>query len=78
MIVIEKTYLSSIIHITLIPQDHLLHVGTGVLLDVPDPVLDVVEGLLVGDVVNQHYSHCSSAQSRIIDRNQGIMRALTI
>ena len=30
------------------------------LLDVPDPVLDVVEALLVGDVVHQHDPHGSS------------------
>ena len=27
------------------------------LLDVPDPVLDIVETLLVGDVVHQHDAH---------------------
>ncbi len=30
------------------------------LLNVPDPVLDVVEALLVGDVVYQHDSHRAS------------------
>jgi len=50
-------YLSSIIHITLIAQNHLLHISTGMFLDVPDPVLDVIETLLVGDVVDEHDPH---------------------
>ena len=50
-------YLSPVIHVAFIAQDHLLHVGRGMLFDVPDPVLDVVEGLFVGDVVDQHDAH---------------------
>jgi len=50
-------HLSSIVHITLVAQDHLLHISTGVLLNVPDPVLDVIETLLVGDIVDQHDPH---------------------
>ena len=49
--------LSSVVHIAFVAEDHLLHVGAGVLLDIPDPVLDVVEALLVGDVVHQHDAH---------------------
>lgn len=49
--------LSSVVHVALVPEDHLLHISTGVLLDVPDPVLDVVETLLVGDVIHQHDAH---------------------
>ena len=53
----STTDLSSVIHVAFVAQDHLLHVRAGVLLDVPDPVLDVVETLLVGDVVHQHDAH---------------------
>ena len=51
------TDLSSVIHVTLVAQDHLLHVRAGMLLDVPDPVLDVVETLLVGNIVDKHDAH---------------------
>ena len=34
------------------------------LLDVPDPVLDVVEALLVGDVVHQHDAHGAAVVGR--------------
>merc|ERR1719245_1637304 len=49
-----------LLYVTLVAKDHLLHISAGVLLDVPDPVLDVVEALLVGDVVLQHDPHGSS------------------
>ena len=60
----STTDLSSVIHVTLVAQDHLLHVRAGVLLDVPDPVLDVVETLLVGDVVHQHDAHGAAVVGR--------------
>ena len=50
-------HLSPVIHVALISQNHLLHVCARVLLDIPDPVLDVVEALLVGDVVDEHDAH---------------------
>ena len=50
-------HLSSVVHVALVPEDHLLHIGAGVLLDVSDPVLDVIETLLVGDVIHQHDAH---------------------
>ena len=53
----ETWYLSPVVHVALVAKDHLLHVGAGVLLNVPDPVLDVVEALLVGDVVDEHDAH---------------------
>ena len=34
------------------------------LLDVPDPVLDVVETLLVGDVVHKHDAHGAAVVGR--------------
>ena len=34
------------------------------LLDVPDPVLDVVEALLIGDVVHQHDAHGAAVVGR--------------
>ena len=49
--------LPPVVHVALVAEDHLLHVGGGVLLDVADPVLDVVEALLVGDVVDEHDAH---------------------
>ena len=51
------TDLSPVVHVALVAQDHLLDVGGGVLLDVSDPVLDVVEALLVRDVVDEHDAH---------------------
>jgi len=57
-------YLSPVVHVALVAQDHLLHVGRGVLLDVPDPVFDVVEAFLVGDIVNQHDAHGATVVGR--------------
>ncbi len=56
----KKSDQSSVIHITLVSEDHLFNVSAGVLLNVADPVLDVVKGLLVGDVVHKHDAHSSS------------------
>ena len=50
-------YLSPVIHVALISQNHLLHIRARVLFNIPDPVLDVVEALLVGDVVDEHDAH---------------------
>ena len=52
-----SSHLSSVVHVTLVAQDHLLYVSAGVLLDVSDPVLDVVKTLLVGNIVDQHDAH---------------------
>ena len=54
---IKITDLAPVVHVALVAEDHLLHVGRCVLLDVSDPVLDVVEALLVRDVVHQHDAH---------------------
>ena len=43
--------------VTLVPQNHLFHVRAGMLLNVPDPVFDVLKGLVVRDVVHQHDPH---------------------
>ena len=51
------SHLSPVVHVALVAQDHLLHIRRGVLFNIPDPVLDVVEALLVGDVVDQHDPH---------------------
>ena len=59
-----RTYLPAVVHVALVAQDHLLHVRGGVLLDVPDPVLDVVEALLVGDVVDEHDAHGAAVVGR--------------
>ena len=56
--------LSSVVHVALVPEDHLLHISAGVLLDVPDPVLDVVKALLVGDVVDEHDAHGAAVVGR--------------
>ena len=60
----NSTDLSSVIHVALVAKDHLLHIGAGVLLNVPDPVLDVVETFLVGYVVHQHDAHGSPVVGR--------------
>ena len=52
-----RTSLSSVIHVTLVSQNHFLHISTGMFLNISDPVLDVIETLLVGDVVHQHDAH---------------------
>mmetsp|Transcript_15475 Transcript_15475/g.30563 ORF Transcript_15475/g.30563 Transcript_15475/m.30563 type:complete len:222 (+) Transcript_15475:36-701(+) len=51
-------------HVALVPNQNLVDVVRGVLLDLPDPVPDVVEGLLVCNVVHKQYSHRSSVVSR--------------
>ena len=43
-----------VLHVALVTQDHPLHVLVGVLINVPQPLGDVVEALGVGDVVDQH------------------------
>ena len=52
-----ETYLSLLVQFAFVPQQHLFHVGRGVLFDVPDPVFDVFEGLFLRDVVHQHDAH---------------------
>ena len=61
---VTVSHLSPIVHVALVAQDHLLYVRARVLLDVPDPVLDVVEALLVGDVVDEHDTHGSAVVGR--------------
>ena len=51
------SHLSPVVHVTLVAQDHFLNICRGVLLNVPDPVLDVVKALLVGDVIHEHDPH---------------------
>ena len=46
-----------VLHVALVTQDHPLHVLIGVLVNVPEPLGDVVEALSVGDVVHQHDPH---------------------
>jgi hypothetical protein len=50
-------HLSPVVHVALVAEDHLLHVRARVLLNVPDPVLDVVKALLVGDIIDEHDAH---------------------
>ena len=45
-------HLSSVIHITLISENHHLKVSAGVISNFPHPVLDAVEALLVCDVID--------------------------
>lgn len=45
----EPANLSSVVHVALVAEDHLFHVGARVLLNVADPVFDVVKGLLVAE-----------------------------
>ena len=51
--------LSPVVHVAFVAKDHLLHICAGVLLNVPYPVLYVVEALLIGDVIHQHDAHCT-------------------
>ena len=60
----KLNHLSPVIHVTLISQNHLLHIRARMLLNVPDPVLDVVEALLVGDVVDEHDAHRATVVGR--------------
>lgn len=48
-----------ILSIALICDEYFGYVVVCVLLDLLEPVRDVVEGLLVGAVVDQDYAHCS-------------------
>lgn len=48
----------------LVAQQHFLDIGGGVLLDIPDPVLDVFKGLLLGYVIDQHDAHGASVIGR--------------
>ena len=63
----KSKHLSPIIHVALISQNHLLHVRARVLFNIPDPVLDVVEALLVGDVVDEHDAH----RPAVVGRSDG-------
>mmetsp|Transcript_11611 Transcript_11611/g.46911 ORF Transcript_11611/g.46911 Transcript_11611/m.46911 type:complete len:207 (-) Transcript_11611:180-800(-) len=47
-------------HVALVADQHLVHRLSRVLLDVPDPVPDVAERLVVGDVVHQQDAHSST------------------
>ena len=55
--VLSRTNLSPIVHVALVSKNHFFYVSTRMLLNVPDPVFDVIETLLVGDIINQHDSH---------------------
>ena len=44
-------YLTPVRHVALVPQNHFLDVRGGVLLDVANPVFDVLEGLFIRYVV---------------------------
>lgn len=45
--------------IALVRDEDLGHVGVGVLVDLLEPVGDVIEGLLVSAVVDQNDPHCT-------------------
>ena len=46
-----------VLHVALVTQDHPLHVLVGVLINVPQPLGDVVKALGVGDIIHQHDPH---------------------
>ena len=53
-----------VLHVALVAEDHPLHVLVGVLVDVAEPLGDVVEALGVGDVVHQHDAHGAAVVAR--------------
>ena len=53
-----------VLHVALVAEDHPLHVLVGVLVDVAQPLGDVVEALGVGDVVHQHDAHGAAVVAR--------------
>ena len=53
-----------VLHVALVAEDHPLHVLVGVLVDVAEPLGDVVEALGVGDVVHQHDAHGAAVVGR--------------
>ena len=57
-------YLSAVIHVTFVAKDHFFNVLCRVFFNIPDPVLDVVKRLFVGDVVDEHDSHGPSVVRR--------------
>ena len=60
----DNAYLSPFVHVTLIPQNHFLYVLRGVFFNVSNPVLDVVERFLVGNVVDKHDAHGAAVVGR--------------
>lgn len=50
-------YNTLVLHVTLVPQQHPLHVLAGVLIDVSQPFCDVLKAFAVGDVVDQQNTH---------------------
>lgn len=53
-------YLSFLVHVAFVSQDHFLDVGRGMLLYVSYPVLYVVERFVAGDVVDEEDAHGAS------------------
>ena len=46
-----------ILHVALISKNHPLHILIGVLVNVPQPLGNVIKGLGIGDVVDEHDTH---------------------
>lgn len=69
-------YLTSIVHVAFVCADHSFDVGRGVLFDVADPVLDVVEGFLIGYVVDEQNS--LSAHARGLEKGNVALKSFTM
>ena len=61
-----------ILEIRLVSDNDLVHLLVTVLLNLTEPVLDVVEGLLVGDVINEDVA-VSSAVVRLGDGTEALL-----
>ena len=56
----SHAYLSLFIQFTLVAQKHFFYVRSGVLFNIPNPVLDVFKAFFICDVVYEHNAHGSS------------------
>jgi len=64
---------SLILHVTLVAEDHPFHVLIGVLVNVPQPLSDIIKGLGVGNVVDQHDTHGTT----VVTSGDGVEPLLT-
>jgi len=58
--------------LTLVPDQHLVHLIRGKPLDVAYPALDVLEALFVSHIIHQHDPHCAPIVS-ICERPKSLL-----
>lgn len=56
----KNTYLSFVIHVTFVSQNHFLDISRCVFFNISYPVFDIVKAFFICDVIYQHYSHCTT------------------